>query len=80
MGAGTSRTITIWLVFSHVHVSGSDRLFSLDQGHRQRAIEPLATHSDEEKRHMKIWSTPAVHEQNVGLEVTSYLPADIDLV
>ena len=29
---------------------------------------------------MKIWSTPAVREQSVGLEVTSYLPAYIDLV
>jgi len=29
---------------------------------------------------MKIWTAPAVAEQNVGLEVTSYLPADIDLV
>jgi coenzyme PQQ precursor peptide PqqA len=29
---------------------------------------------------MKIWTAPAVREQNVGLEVTSYLPADIDLV
>lgn len=29
---------------------------------------------------MKVWSTPEVREQNVGLEVTSYLPADIDLV
>ncbi len=29
---------------------------------------------------MKIWTAPEVREQNVGLEVTSYLPADIDLV
>jgi coenzyme PQQ precursor peptide PqqA len=29
---------------------------------------------------MKIWTAPAVREQNVGLEVTSYLPADIDLI
>jgi len=29
---------------------------------------------------MKTWTAPHVHEQNVGLEVTSYLPADIDLV
>ena len=29
---------------------------------------------------MKVWTVPAVREQNVGLEVTSYLPADIDLV
>jgi len=29
---------------------------------------------------MKIWTAPSVREQNVGLEVTSYLPADIDLI
>jgi coenzyme PQQ precursor peptide PqqA len=29
---------------------------------------------------MKIWNTPHVHEQEVGLEVTSYLPAEIDIV
>jgi coenzyme PQQ precursor peptide PqqA len=30
--------------------------------------------------HMKIWSKPAVREQEVGLEVTSYLPAEIDMI
>ena len=29
---------------------------------------------------MKVWTAPEVREQNVGLEVTSYLPADIDLI
>jgi len=29
---------------------------------------------------MKTWTKPAVREENVGLEVTSYLPAEIDLV
>ncbi|ADJ23300.1 coenzyme PQQ biosynthesis protein A [Hyphomicrobium denitrificans ATCC 51888] len=29
---------------------------------------------------MKIWTKPAVREQEVGLEVTSYLPAEIDLI
>jgi coenzyme PQQ precursor peptide PqqA len=29
---------------------------------------------------MKVWSKPQVREQNVGLEVTSYLPADIDII
>lgn len=28
---------------------------------------------------MKAWSAPHVGEANVGLEVTSYLPAEIDL-
>ena len=27
---------------------------------------------------MKTWSKPEVREQEVGLEVTSYLPAEID--
>jgi len=29
---------------------------------------------------MKTWTKPAVREQEVGLEVTSYLPAEIDLI
>ena len=29
---------------------------------------------------MKVWSKPAVREQEVGLEVTSYMPAEIDLI
>jgi coenzyme PQQ precursor peptide PqqA len=29
---------------------------------------------------MKAWTRPEVREQEVGLEVTSYLPAEIDLI
>lgn len=29
---------------------------------------------------MKIWTAPTVREQEVGLEVTSYLPAEIDII
>lgn len=29
---------------------------------------------------MKTWNKPQVSEQEVGLEVTSYLPADIDII
>jgi coenzyme PQQ precursor peptide PqqA len=29
---------------------------------------------------MKVWNKPQVCEQPVGLEVTSYLPAEIDLI
>ena len=29
---------------------------------------------------MKIWTKPAVRETEVGLEVTSYLPAEIDVI
>jgi hypothetical protein len=33
-----------------------------------------------EKNVMKFWSEPQVGEQAVGLEVTSYLPAEIDII
>ena len=33
-----------------------------------------------EEHIMKTWTKPAVREQEVGLEVTSYLPAEIDLI
>ena len=29
---------------------------------------------------MKVWRKPEVREQEVGLEVTSYLPAEIDII
>lgn len=29
---------------------------------------------------MKVWNKPQVKEQEVGLEVTSYLPAEIDVI
>jgi coenzyme PQQ precursor peptide PqqA len=29
---------------------------------------------------MKVWNKPQISEQAVGLEVTSYLPAEIDLI
>lgn len=32
------------------------------------------------RKHMKTWTKPAVREQEVGLEVTSYLPAEIDVI
>ena len=39
----------------------------------------------EQRRHtggkaMKIWTTPQIREQEVGLEVASYLPAEIDII
>jgi coenzyme PQQ precursor peptide PqqA len=34
----------------------------------------------EEDTLMKVWTKPAVREQEVGLEVTSYLPAEIDVI
>ncbi len=38
------------------------------------------TRRDKEESTMKVWSKPAVREQEVGLEVTSYLPAEIDII
>lgn len=32
------------------------------------------------RTHMKTWETPAVTEQSVGLEVTSYASAEVDPV
>jgi coenzyme PQQ precursor peptide PqqA len=29
---------------------------------------------------MKIWNKPQMREQEVGLEVTSYMPAEIDII
>jgi len=29
---------------------------------------------------MKTWMKPSVREQEIGLEVTSYLPAEIDVI
>lgn len=29
---------------------------------------------------MKTWTKPEIREQEVGLEVTSYLPAEIDVI
>ncbi len=49
----------------------------------------IATSSAADRRHqrhqlediiMKTWTKPAVREQEVGLEVTSYLPAEIDVI
>ena len=36
--------------------------------------------SETEETTMKVWSKPQVREQEVGLEVTSYLPAEIDII
>ena len=33
-----------------------------------------------EENIMKTWTKPEVREQEVGLEVTSYLPAEIDVI
>ena len=43
----------------------------LDGGYPARQLE---------ENTMKTWTKPAVREQEVGLEVTSYLPAEIDVI
>ncbi len=47
--------------------------------HHQMGGDPLEVNSKEELI-MKTWMKPSVREQEVGLEVTSYLPAEIDLI
>jgi len=43
--------------------------------------EPRALQgSSLEEEVMKVWMKPQVREQEVGLEVTSYLPAEIDVI
>jgi coenzyme PQQ precursor peptide PqqA len=41
---------------------------------------PLVVRNSKEEQLMKTWMKPSVREQEVGLEVTSYLPAEIDLI
>jgi coenzyme PQQ precursor peptide PqqA len=45
-----------------------------------RAGGPLVTEHYSRRNAMKTWMKPSVREQEVGLEVTSYLPAEIDLI
>lgn len=54
---------------------GRSYLTFISGDHRERR----PTHY-EELEIMKLWTKPAVREQEVGLEVTSYLPAEIDLI
>ena len=50
------------------------------------AMFPLSEQADrrfanvQQEETMKVWSKPAVREQEVGLEVTSYMPAEIDII
>jgi len=50
---------------------------------RPNRVDPLKkpnAHEAQEEYTMKIWNKPQVREQAVGLEVTSYLPAEIDVI
>ena len=46
-------------------------------GSSQSERQALALNPKEEA--MKVWKKPSVREQQIGIEVTSYLPAEIDL-
>jgi coenzyme PQQ precursor peptide PqqA len=46
-------------------------------GGRERPLSPSVSRRKQPK---KIWNKPQVREQEVGLEVTSYMPAEIDII
>ena len=45
-----------------------------------READPAGSLTFLEEEVMKVWTKPAVREQEVGLEVTSYMPAEIDVI
>lgn len=73
------------LPVGHGDVSGSDRKACphMPQG-RSRTIDDRRSLSEHPcnamEEIMKTWTKPSVREQEVGLEVTSYLPAEIDII
>jgi coenzyme PQQ precursor peptide PqqA len=46
----------------------------------QLGWRPTVVRIPKEELIMKTWMKPSVREQEVGLEVTSYMPAEIDLI
>jgi coenzyme PQQ precursor peptide PqqA len=69
-----------------LHLAGADRVPEKNQLDLTEWTGYLrigsgdSEHCNWRKHHMKIWTKPAVREQEVGLEVTSYLPAEIDII
>ena len=62
---------------------GKTRTFRSDRSREERPTTTTTTTRTKktlEEFTMKTWTKPAVREQEVGLEVTSYLPAEIDLI
>jgi coenzyme PQQ precursor peptide PqqA len=49
-------------------------------GAEQLGWRPTVVRIPKEELIMKTWMKPSVREQEVGLEVTSYMPAEIDLI
>jgi len=64
---GSNRKISVALMHHGAYITS---------GEERSALYPLF----EGGNIMKVWSKPAVREQEVGLEVTSYLPAEIDII
>ena len=56
------------------------RFVAIDAHAYIRALSCTDSEETMEANAMKTWSKPQVHEQEVGLEVTSYLPAEIDII
>jgi len=61
---------------SHVETLKPFAVFLVDPGRRCSTSKKQAL----KESTMKVWSKPQVREQEVGLEVTSYLPAEIDII
>ena len=68
-----------FLCYLHAIAISVDRAQLLSNGHRHKTDSSFVDCIPEEEA-MKVWSKPAVREQEVGLEVTSYLPAEIDII
>ena len=57
-------------------LSGSSPIYDAEQ----LGWRPAVVGTPKEELIMKTWMKPSVREQEVGLEVTSYMPAEIDLI
>jgi coenzyme PQQ precursor peptide PqqA len=73
------RVDKFFLCYHHAIAISVDRTRLLSNGHRHKMDRASVDRIPEEEA-MKVWSKPAVREQEVGLEVTSYLPAEIDII
>ena len=78
--AATSyRVDKFFLCYHHAIAISVDRTQLLSSGYRHKTDRASVDRIPEEEA-MKVWSKPAVREQEVGLEVTSDLPAEIDII
>lgn len=78
----------VW--FTSLQAAGVDNEGSIRRLRRSTKFDPLGGELWRALEHgrigrikeeiMKTWTKPAVREQEVGLEVTSYLPAEIDII